>query len=335
MIVYTSPKAATAIPIIDLSGGASGSTADRARIAAQIRAACCEIGFFYVTNHGIDAGLLDAQFAATRQFFALPLDQKLSIHMKQSPSTAGYEPIGGQWLDSQDANAEVAPPDVKESYYLGAELPASHPFVQARSRGFGFNQWPSGLPGFREQMLRYQSAVHELGDALLSLIAQSLEQPDDFFAPFFDTPSETLRLLRYPPHPANAQPNQLGAGAHTDWGGITLLAQDERGGLEVQNVAGDWVDATPVSGTLVVNLGDLMSRWTNGIYASNMHRVKNNRSAGDRYSIPYFYSPRPDALIKCIDTCTDGTRAPRFAPVTASEHINEMFRRSYGYAPIA
>ena len=98
MIVYTSPKAATAIPIIDLSGGASGSTADRARIAAQIRAACCEIGFFYVTNHGIDAGLLDAQFAATRQFFALPLDQKLSIHMKQSPSTAGYEPIGGQWL---------------------------------------------------------------------------------------------------------------------------------------------------------------------------------------------------------------------------------------------
>ena len=160
--------------------------------------------------------------------------------MKRSPTHAGYEPIEGQTLDSQDAGAERGPPDLKETFYIGAELPDDAPLVQARMIGFGHNQWPP-LPGFREQMLAYQAAMRALADHLLSLIAASLDLPDDYFAPLFDEPARTVRLIRYPPQPPTAQFNQLGAGAHTDWGGITILAQDDIGGLEVRNVAGDWV----------------------------------------------------------------------------------------------
>jgi isopenicillin N synthase-like dioxygenase len=147
---------------------------------------------------------------------------------------------------------------------------------------------------------------------------------------------QTLRLIHYPPQPAVAAFNQLGAGAHTDWGGVTLLAQDDIGGLEVKNVADDWIAAIPVPGTFVVNLGDLMARWTNGLYRSNMHRVKNNNASGrDRYSVPFFYSPDPKARIECLPTCFDAGHPPQFEACTASEHLLEMFRRSYGYAPAA
>jgi isopenicillin N synthase-like dioxygenase len=263
----------------------------------------------------------------------LPLERKLALHMKNAPSTAGYEPIGGQVLDSQDAAAEKAPPDLKESFYVAMELPDDHAWARKRIRGFGHNQWPGELAGFREQTLAYRAAIRELGDRVLAMLALSLELPEDHFERFYDMPGTTLRLLRYPPHPAAALANQLGAGAHTDWGGITLLAQDGIGGLEVRNVADEWIQAAPVPGTFVVNLGDLMQRWTNGVYRSNMHRVKNNSAAQDRYSIAFFYSPRPDSRIECLPTCTDAERPPQFAPCTAAEHTYEMFRRSYGYSP--
>ena len=213
------------------------------------------------------------------------------------------------------------------------ELPDDHPYAMRRGRCFGHNQWPSDLPGFREQMLAYQSAVRGLATRLLGLIALSLGLPVTHFEAYYDMPNTQLGVLRYPPHPENAIDNQLGAGAHTDWGAITVLAQDELGGLEVRNVEGDWIRATPVEGTFVINLGDLMQRWTNGIYRSNMHRVKNNSAGRDRHSIPYFCSPRPDALIECLPTCTDRDHPPLYAACTVSGHVSEMFRRSYGYAP--
>lgn len=325
MIVYTPPRAAKTIPVVDLCGRDA---------PAEIQKACRETGFFYVAGHGISQHLIDAQFEYARRFFALPLEEKLRLHMKNSPATAGYEPIGGQTLDSQDPAAPKAPPDLKESFYIAMELPAEHPWAQKRIRGFGHNQWPE-LPRFKEQTLAYRAALRELGERVLALIALSLELPAEFFVPFYDMPGTTLRLLRYPPQPRAAAENQLGAGAHTDWGGVTLLAQDELGGLEVRNVEGEWIQATPIAGTFVVNLGDLMQRWTNGVYRSNMHRVKNNSSRRDRYSIAFFYSPRPDARIECMPTCTDAAHPPKFPPCTAAEHTSEMFRRSYGFAPSA
>ena len=325
MIVYTPPRPAKTIPVVDLAGGDA---------ASRIHQACRETGFFYIESHGVPQALLDAQFVCARRFFALPLQQKLRLHMKNSASTAGYEPIGGQALDSQDACARKAPPDLKESFYMAMELPDEHPWAQRKIRGFGHNQWPD-LPGFRTQMLAYQAAMRALGDRVLATIARSLELPENFFAPYYDWPGTTLRLLRYPPHPRAALANQLGAGAHTDWGGITLLAQDELGGLQVRNIEGEWIQARPIPGTFVVNLGDLMQRWTNGIYRSNMHRVKNNSSSEDRYSMPFFYSPRPDSRIECMPTCTDAAHPPKYPPCTATEHTAEMFRRSYGFSPSA
>jgi len=329
MIIYSPPRVSH-IPVVDLAEARSADLEKRKAVAWAIHRACRETGFFYVSNHGVPRELIAAQFEFGRRLFALPLEQRMAIHMNKSPAKHGYDPMASQTLDSQDPNAEKAPPDLKEGFYFGMDLPDEHPYAQKRLRCFGHNQWPAQIPGFREQMLAYQAAVRALANRLLSLIALSLELPEDHFVPYYDIPNTQLGVIRYPPHPRNARENQLGAGAHTDWGTITVLAQDDLGGLEVRNVEGDWIRATPIPGTFVINLGDLMQRWTNNIYRSNMHRVKNNSSERDRFSVPYFHSPRPDARIECLPTCTDAQRPPAYPPCTVVEHISEMFRRAYG-----
>lgn len=326
MIAYRPPQVVRSIPVIDLApalGGSPGAEG-RAAVARQIHEACVGTGFFLVANHGIAADLVAAQFAWSRRFFDLPLAERLALHMVHSPTRAGYEPVGGQTLDSD------TPPDLKESFYVNNELPDTHPYVQSGVRGYGGNLWPV-LPGFKAQMLAYYAQVEALARDLVQLLALSLELEEHALDRFFGCPMGTLRLIKYPPHPAAAEANQLGAGAHTDWGGLTLLAQDDIGGLEVQNAAGEWIDAPPVPGTFVINLGDLVQRWTNNIYRSNLHRVLNNRTAGrDRYSIPFFFTPDHEARIECLPSCTDADHPAQFVPCTAGEHMQEMFRRSYG-----
>ncbi|MEP4379388.1 MAG: 2-oxoglutarate and iron-dependent oxygenase domain-containing protein [Alphaproteobacteria bacterium] len=332
MLIYSPPATFSAVPVIDLNGGFGANTAGQDGIAAEIRHACQNIGFFYIVNHGVADQLVRDQFDLAARFFALPMEEKRSLHMRNSPTTAGYEPVAEQRLDSQDTSSEPAPPDLKESYYCGMEVPDQHPFAKRRLRGIGHNQWPENFPEFREQMVAYHGALRELSNHLLSLVALSLELDADWFAEFFDWPSSVLRLIRYPPQPDTTEYNQIGAGAHTDWGGITLLAQDDIGGLEVQNAADEWVSAPPIEGSFVVNLGDLMARWTNGVYRSNMHRVLNSDRERDRYSIPFFHSPRSDAVIRPIPTCVNDQQPPKFPACTTSEHMDEMFRLSYGYA---
>lgn len=333
MIIYTPPAPATHVPVIDLSGVNSPEPAERDRIAREIHIACRTIGFFYVINHGVSLTAVDAAFAAAKAFFDLPLARKNELDMRKSPAAAGYEPIGAQALDSQDADAQVAPPDLKESFYCGLELPADHPLSLRRLRGFGHNQWPPELPVLRETLVPYYGEMKLLGERILRMIARSLNLDENWFAPHFQPPAATVRLIKYPPQPPGADFNQIGAGAHTDWGSITILAQDDSGGLEVRNLEGSWIDAPPVADAFVINLGDLMARWTNGLYSSNMHRVKNNRSGKDRYSIPFFMSPHPEALIEPVPGSVTRDMPQRFPMCTAAEHMNEMFRRSYGYSP--
>jgi isopenicillin N synthase-like dioxygenase len=333
MHLYSPPKAVTSIPVIDIGPSFSGDDAAFNAVASAIHRACRETGFFYVSNHGVPASLIEKQFVQSKAFFALPLTEKMALDLKNSPSAVGYSPIKGQKLDSQDANAEASPGDLKESFVCGPDFPDDHPYVRARYRSYGHNQWPQALPELRDQSLAYLLAMRSLADHILTLLAASLELPTDWFAPHFAQGVNSLRMLKYPPQPEVSESNQLGAGAHTDWGGVTLLAQDGIGGLEVRNVDGDWIVATPIAGTLVVNLGDLMARWTNGIYNSTMHRVKNNATDRDRYSIATFYGPDPLAVIEPIPTCLDADHPRRFETCTADEHMSEMFRRSYGFAP--
>jgi isopenicillin N synthase-like dioxygenase len=339
MEIYAPPVAARSIPLIDLADTDEANPERRREVAQQIRRACIDVGFFYVSHHGVADGLIARQFAAAEQVFRLPIEEKMALHMRRSPSLAGYEPVGEQVLDSQDTTTTAGPSDLKESFHCATDFPDDHPLVQAGARGYGHNQWPAALPAFRTDVTAYFGAVHALADHILSLLALSLHQSDDWFEPFYAQAGGKLRMLRYPPQAGDARFNQIGAGAHTDWGGITILAQDDIGGLEVKDRTGSWIAATPIPGTFVINLGDLMARWTNGLYTSNMHRVRNNDSARDRYSMAFFYSPRPDAVIEAIPSCVSDEQPRRFDPCTAGEHTEEMFRRSYGYgyttAPMA
>lgn len=308
-----------AIPIISLAR-------DDAAVAADIRAACMAHGFFYVADHGVPEDLVAAQFAWAARFFALPEAEKAALDLHNSPARRGWEGIGAQTLDLS------AQPDRKESFYCGPDYPDDHPYIRAGLTNYGGNQWPA-LPGFREQMTAYMAATTALAERLMRALALSLSLPPDYFDRTMADPMLTLRMIRYPPHPADAAADVFGAGAHTDWGAITILAQDDLGGLEVQAADGSWMPATPIPGTFVVNLGDMIPRWTNGLYRSNMHRVINaNPSGRDRYSIPLFYSPNYHARIEAVPGSVPPGEAPRFAPCTAGEHLSEMYRKTYGLA---
>ena len=332
MHLYTPPKPTTFIPIVDLADTLGSSAQARDAAAQAIHRACRETGFFYVANHGARQSLIEKQFALAKQFFDLPLEEKMKLSLRMNPASVGYEPLGGQKLDSQDPTKEAAPPDLKESFNWGSDVAPDHPYARAGYRGYGTNHEPA-IPGFRLQMDAYASEMRHLGDLLLSLIARSLELPDDWFEPFFTSRGGKLRMIKYPPQPSSAQFNQIGAGAHTDWGAITILAQDQLGGLEVRNIAGDSILAKPIADTFVINIGDLMARWTNGIYNSNMHRVRNNNSEQARYSIPSFYDADPPTAIEVIPTCVTPDNPVKFASCTCNEHMADMFERSYGYRP--
>lgn len=322
MIPYTPPKAATRIPVVDLSGSFADGP-DRAAAAAAIHRACRETGFFYVSGHGVDPVLIEGQIEAARRFFALDEAAKRAVERSRSPCWRGYEGMGAQMLDAGSA------PDHKESFAIAVDLPADHPLVTAGVPGQGPNQWPEALPGFREQMLGYQAAMIGLGRHLMGLLAQSVELPYGFFADGLREPQCGVRLLRYPPQPEEAAGNLLGAGAHTDWGSITILLQDGRPGLEVRNADDDWILATPIRGTFVINIGQMMERFTAGIYRANLHRVRNGASDAARYSVASFFELEPLYRMARAPTCPPNAAFEGLAGLTVSEHIEQMARASY------
>jgi isopenicillin N synthase-like dioxygenase len=312
MIIYTPPGDARDIPVIDLAPARSSDLADRKAIAWEIHKACRDTGFFYVENHGVPEELLSGQLAQARRFFALPLEEKMKLDMSRNRGPSGYEAMKLQTLDLG------SPPDLKEGFQFHREADS-----QSTDQGYrGANLWPDNLPGFREQMDAYHAAVMQLGKRLMGLIALSLDLPEDHFAPGLEDLMCSVRLLHYPPQPAESAYNQLGAGAHTDWGSITMLLQDDCGGLEVQHASGDWIRATPVPGTFIINLGD--------IYHSTMHRVLNNASNRDRYSVAAFFNPNYNYRVACLPTCLAEGAEPLYPPCTVGGHIREMFERTYG-----
>jgi isopenicillin N synthase-like dioxygenase len=324
MIPYTPPKPAEYIPIVDLGETFGGDRAAREAAAWEIHKAARDTGFFYVRSHGIEQALIDRAFSEARRFFEMPVEKKLEVSVKNLPGLLrGYDPMLAQQLD------EGSPQDLKESFYLARELGPDHPYVKAKLPNHGPNQWPGFLPGFREGIEAYYEPMLDLGRHLMRLIALSLSLDETYFDDAVRNPSATLRLLRYPPQPEDAAANQLGAGAHTDYGAITLLAQDDCGGLEVENAAGEWLRADPVRGTFVVNLGDMIKRWTNDLYHSNMHRVYNTRANRDRYSLALFFNPDFHTRIACVPSCLPERGSPNYPPCTAGEHVAELIRRSY------
>jgi isopenicillin N synthase-like dioxygenase len=302
------------LPVID------AATLDQPETIATLHAACIGTGFFYLGNHGIAPGLIAATLDQAHQFFALPVADRMAVWLRHSTCNRGYEPMQAQTLEAG------MPPDLKEGFYIGNDLPMDHPRVRAGLFNQGPNQWPAGLPGFRPAMEAYFEALSALSVTLMTAMARSLGLPPETFDAFCDGPMAILRLLHYPPQPPNPQPGEKGCGAHTDWGCLTLLLQDDAGGLQVQ-VAGAWLDAPPIPGTYVVNIGDMFARWTNDLYRSTLHRVV-NLSGRDRYSIPFFFEGRPEHEIVCLPSCV-GDAAPRYNPTTVSGHLEAMYRLTY------
>ncbi|MFC3228175.1 isopenicillin N synthase family dioxygenase [Marinibaculum pumilum] len=324
------PTEQAAIPVIDVAPLLAGDAAGTARIARLLDRVARDTGFFYIVNHGIPADLCAAQLDWARRFFAQPQAAKERLHLRHSGCMRGYEGLGAQTLDA------ASPPDLKESFLLARDLGPDHPFVARGVPNYGPNQWPD-LPGFEPQMQAYFDALLALELKMMRLLAMALDLPADHFDPMYDEPMSILRLLHYPPSTAAQAAGQLGAGAHTDWGMLTFLLQDEVGGLEVLapdsgDAAGRWLPAPPLPGSFVVNIGDMITRMTNGLYRSTMHRVRVDTGGRDRYSIIFFGEPSHFARIDILDGCIgDGLR---FDPCTAGEHLVQMQRKTYGLDPV-
>jgi isopenicillin N synthase-like dioxygenase len=314
---------AASLPVIDIGGLSSREPADRKAVAAKLRAACLHNGFFYISDHGIDEALVGDVFAEAAAFFALPAEAKSEVDKSRSSANRGYEPLQGQTLEPG------APPDLKEGYYIGPEHASDDARVLAGLFNHGPNQWPSSRPRFRPVMQAYLEVMMALAARMMGGIALSLDLPEDYFAGYCRDAMGTVRLLHYPPQSPHGNPAQKGAGAHTDFGGLTLLRQGEIGGLQVWDQAsGGWIHADPLPGTYVVNLGDMIARWTNDRYRSTLHRVV-NKSGKQRYSVPFFYTGNYAHEVACIPTCLAAGEAPKYPPVTVEEHMRAMYKRTY------
>jgi len=281
------------LPIIDV-GPLVHHTNERAAVAAQIARACRNTGFFYIVGHGVDDELQQRLERLSRQFFAQDLAAKLDIRMERGGKAwRGYFPVGDELTSGR--------PDIKEGIYFGAELGPEHPAVKAGLPLHGANLFPANVPPLRETVLDYMAAMTRLGHTLMAGVALSLGLTESYFRDRYTSEPLTLfRIFNYPPAPPRVGgEDQWGVGEHTDYGLLTILRQDRSGGLQVKSRRG-WVEAVPVPGSFVCNIGDMLDRMTGGVYKSTPHRVE-NRSGQDRLSFPFFFDPGFDAEVRPIE----------------------------------
>jgi isopenicillin N synthase-like dioxygenase len=274
------------LPIVDAAPLLAGDAAGAAAAAEAIARACRDTGFFYATGHGVGAATLAALETASRRFFALPEDEKLKIAMARGGRAwRGYFPVGGELTSGR--------PDLKQGLYFGEELGPDDPRVAAGWPLHGANLFPEDPPELKPAVLRFMAEATTTAHAIMQGIALSLDlEPDYFRARYTARPTLLFRIFEYPP----GRGEDWGVGEHTDYGLLTLLAQDSHGGLQVKTPRG-WIDAPPIEGALVCNIGDMLDRLTGGYYRSTPHRVR-NASGKSRLSFPFFFDPAFDAEIE-------------------------------------
>lgn len=314
-----------AIPIIDIAGMYSSVLEDRLAVAAAVGAACREVGFLYVRNHRVPEHLLQAVYRVADEFYRLPMETKLQYDINRIGRHRGYVAIGGLAADSHDDTAY----DLHEAYEVSLELPADDPDHLEGNIMYGPNVWPAEPPDFREIVYAYYESVLELGRLLFRCFALALDLPENCFDDKITKPMAQLRVLHYPPQQGAVDPRHIGVGAHTDYECFTILAQSAPG-LQVQNSLGEWIEAPPIPGTFVINIGDCLSRWTNDIFASTIHRVI-NATGQRRFSLPFFFGANYDAVVSCLDACHGPDRPPRYAPITAGECTVQNITAAYTY----
>ncbi|RMD48349.1 MAG: isopenicillin N synthase family oxygenase [Alphaproteobacteria bacterium] len=306
-----------AVPVVDFAGW-SGDAAARDGVARAIDHALTNIGFMYLSGHGVPERLRADAFRVAREFFARPQDEKMALHISRSgPALHGYTEFFGENADPGRTR------DYKEIFDLGREAKDGRvrPF-------FGPTPWPTHPPDFREVMTAWHDAMLDLALRLMRAIARALGLPEDRFDPWLTEPIGIQRMLHYPPQEAAEDESLIGIGAHTDYGLLTILAQDEVGGLQVMNRDGDWIEAPPIPGTFVINIGDIMQRLTNDRYLANLHRVV-NISGRDRYSLPFFFDFDYETVVAPLPECCGPDNPPRYEPIVSGEHKWRRYLASF------
>jgi isopenicillin N synthase-like dioxygenase len=305
------------IPVIDI-GELVASASDRAvrAVAEQMREAFLGTGFFYLSNAGVPPELVADAFEANRRFHLLPLEEKLKL--KRNAWHRGYVPVGGNISTSSARFKAAHRPNQIESFNARHEVdPGHHDYMVKALQGP--NLWPDD-PAFKAAFQRYNAAVCAIGMKLLHPASVAVAQPRNFFDAYFSPPSTNLRMLHYPPSPPVRPEDMFGIHPHTDYGFLTILAQDKVGGLQVQRRDGTWIDVPHIPDTFVVNVGDMLARWTNDIFNSTPHRVITPPVSVDRYSMALFFDPNVDANISCLPKFLAHGEKPKYLPIRYGDY---------------
>ncbi|MGB3621790.1 isopenicillin N synthase family oxygenase [Ketobacter sp. MCCC 1A13808] len=308
------------LPIISVAKLRSSDAAERQQVADELGHACRNVGFFYVVDHGIPQTLIDTTFGEAKRFFASPLQDKQALSIQRSQHNRGYIAMADERLNP-DAGA-----DMKEAFNIGVDLPPDHPEVLAEKAFRGVNFWPD-LAGWRRNVVTYFDACLDLGRLLHRGLSLDLGLPETFFSEHLRMPIATLRMLRYPAASGDLNREDGGAGTHTDYGNITLLATDGVAGLQVSDRDGRWIEAPHVAGAFVCNIGDCLMRWTNDTYVSTPHRVR--PPLRERFSIAFFLEVDPAAVVDPRQLFPE--QVPKYQPVSCAEYLADRLDATYGF----
>ncbi len=308
------------IPVIDIGAMMGDDETAKQQAAKQIREAAVNVGFFYVRNHGVPEAAIKAAHETATRFYDLPEDIKCQYDVSKTKRHKGYVPVGG-------LSADPTIVDLQEGYEVGLELPEDDPDYKAGSALLGPNVWPAEMPEFQTDIYRYFEEAMGLGKRLYRLFAMAIDMPEDYFEPLITKPCAQLRILYYPD--TDPKDAKVGIGAHTDYESFTLLWQTQPG-LQVQNRAGRWIEAPPIPGTFIINIGDMMMRWTNDLFVSTPHRVINS-SGKKRYSMALFFAANHDTIVECLPTCQTPENPAKYPPTHFGYWIENMHSYSYAY----
>ncbi len=322
------------LPVTDLTPFFHGSEDDKRDVARDVARSCEEIGFLVIKGHGLPQVTIDRAIDLGFGFFDLPSETKTTWHPTGPAKQRGYHGMETRGLASTLDND--APKDLRESVFLGPVDDHRQHFaaIPEAATAYAPNLIPSEPPGFDAALLNIYRGFERLASDLMRIFAIALEQPEEAFAPVIDRHFSILSVHHYPALSTPPKPGQLRTGAHTDYGSLTILAMTEAdGGLEARSADGRWILVQAQRGELVVNLGDMMQRWTNDRWVSTMHRVvtpeKLHDATSRRMSIGYFMHPNFDAEIACIPSCLQAGEKPKYPPITAGEHIREKIEKSH------
>jgi isopenicillin N synthase-like dioxygenase len=312
------------IPLIDFSPFLTDDPTGQQQVATDIYRACHEVGFLYLVNHGIPQAAIEQAFEQSRQFFALPLAEKQTVAWSSEFSNRGYVGLERERLD------ESQPGDLKEAFNLGKEVTLAE--AEATGAELVQNRWPAGQEEFQTVIRHFFTCCAEGAERIFRAFAIALSMPEGFLVEKHRHHNYTLRLLHYPPLNTSPKPGQIRAGAHSDYGTLTLLFQDDVGGLEVLDAQGNWIAAPAVPGAILINTGDLTERWSNDVFRSTKHRVglpQGDNARRDRYSIAFFCQPDAEAEIACLPTCQSEDNPPKYPPVKSGDYLLSRLQATY------